>query len=163
MGFKYQYRQEDVDVPLMNEKRVEIVTLMTKEDWLKTRKIIAACGNDCAVCPRYNKAPYVKTEEELRKTAELWMKIGYRDHVVTNEEIQCTGCKPENWCRYKVVKCTQEHGVDNCGQCEEYPCGNIKECFEVTKSFEPMCRKVCTEEEYEQLKKAFFEKEQNLI
>ena len=28
------------------------------------------------------------------------MKIGYRDHLVTNEEISCTGCKPENWCRY---------------------------------------------------------------
>ena len=31
-----------------------------------------------------------------------------------------------------------------------------------TKSFEPMCKKVCTEEEYLQMKKAFFEKEQNL-
>ena len=49
--------------------------------------------------------PYEKTETELRHTAELWMKIGYRDHIVTNEEIACTGCKPENWCRYQVVKC----------------------------------------------------------
>ena len=38
----------------------------------------------------------------------------------------------------------------------------MKECFEVTRFFEPMCRQVCTEEEYEQLKKAFFEKEKNL-
>ena len=29
-------------------------------------KIIAACGNDCAVCPRYNVPPYTKTAEELR-------------------------------------------------------------------------------------------------
>lgn len=49
-------------------------------------KIIAACGNDCAVCPRYNVPPYTKTAEELHHTAELWYKIGYRDHVVTNEE-----------------------------------------------------------------------------
>ena len=56
-------------------------------------KIIAACGNDCAVCPRYNVPPYTKTAEELHHTAELWYKIGYRDHVVTNEEIACTGCK----------------------------------------------------------------------
>ncbi len=34
--------------------------------------------------------------------------------------------------------------------------------FEVTKSFEPMCKMMCTEEEYLQMKKAFFEKEQNL-
>ena len=38
----------------------------------------------------------------------------------------------------------------------------MKECFEVTKSFEPKCRQVCTAEEYSRLKKAFFEKEQNL-
>ena len=163
IGFKFQYRQEDVDVPLLNEKRVEIVNLMTREDWLNSRRIIAACGNDCSVCPRYNKAPYVKTEKELHHTAELWLKIGYRDHVVTNEEISCYGCKPENWCRYKVVKCTMEHGVETCGKCPEYPCGNIKECLEVTKSFEPMCKKMCTDEEYEIMRKAFFEKEKNLI
>lgn len=50
-------------------------------------RIIAACGNDCAACPRYVAHPYKKTNEELRHTAELWMKIGYRDHLVTNEEI----------------------------------------------------------------------------
>ena len=52
-------------------------------------RIIAACGNDCSACPRYVAHPYEKTEEELRHTAELWMKIGYRDHIVTNEEISC--------------------------------------------------------------------------
>lgn len=45
---------------------------------------------------RYTSHPYEKTGEELHSTAELWQKIGYRDHVVTNEEIACTGCKPEN-------------------------------------------------------------------
>ena len=33
-GFKYQRRSENVDVPLMHEKRTEHVNLMTKEDWL---------------------------------------------------------------------------------------------------------------------------------
>ena len=74
-------------------------------------KIIAACGNDCAVCPRYNVPPYTKTAEELHHTAELWYKIGYRDHVVTNEEIACTGCKEENWCRYRLVKCVNEKHI----------------------------------------------------
>ena len=32
-GFKYQWKSEDVDVPLMNEKRTGHVSLMTKEDW----------------------------------------------------------------------------------------------------------------------------------
>ena len=38
----------------------------------------------------------------------------------------------------------------------------MKECFAVTRSFEPKCREVCTEEDYKQLVKAFFEKEKNL-
>lgn len=126
-------------------------------------KIIAACGNDCAACPRYTAYPYEKTDEELHHTAELWMRIGYRDHIVTNEEISCTGCKPENWCRYRVIKCCVDRGIKTCGECAEYPCDNIKECFAVTKTFEPMCRQVCTDDEYKRLEKAFFEKEKNLI
>ncbi|MBE5881641.1 MAG: GNAT family N-acetyltransferase [Lachnospiraceae bacterium] len=127
-----------------------------------TSKIIAACGNDCLACPRYVAPPYEKTEEQLKYTAQLWMKIGYRDRIVSNDEIACTGCKVENWCRYKVVACVQEKGIENCGQCELYPCDNMKDCFEVTKSFAPSCRQVCTDEEYERLSKAFFEKEKNL-
>lgn len=129
---------------------------------MKNEQILAACGNDCAVCPRYVAPPYEKTEEQLRHTAELWMKIGYRDHIVSNEEISCTGCKVENWCRYKVIACTQEKGIKNCGQCKEYPCENLKDCFEVTASFAPSCKSVCTREEYEALSRAFFEKEKNL-
>ena len=32
-GFKYQWRSENVDVPLMHEKRTGHVSVMTKEDW----------------------------------------------------------------------------------------------------------------------------------
>ena len=41
-------------------------------------RIIAACGNDCSVCPRYTAHPYEKTPEQLRHTAELWKKNGVR-------------------------------------------------------------------------------------
>ena len=92
-------------------------------------RILAACGNDCSACPRYVLHPFEKTEEELRRTAELWAKIGYRDHIVTNEEIACNGCKPENWCRYRVVKCCEDKGIRTCAECDAYPCENIKECF----------------------------------
>lgn len=126
------------------------------------RRILAACGNDCWACPRYTKKPYTKTDEELSHTALLWQKIGYRDRIVSNEEIACTGCREGNWCRYKIIQCVKEKQVDNCGLCEQYPCEKIKSCFEVTQSFEPKCKEVCTKEEYETLKKAFFEKEKNL-
>ena len=125
-------------------------------------KIIAACGNDCSSCPRYNAPEFEKTPEQLHLTAVLWQKIGYRDHVVSNEEISCSGCKPENWCRYGIVKCAAEKGIANCGECTEYPCSRFHECLKVTASFEPACRKACSEEEYRIMSKAFFEKELNL-
>ena len=90
------------------------------------------------------------------------MKIGYRDHVVSNEEISCTGCNAENWCRYKVVECCSGKRIATWAECENFPCKSMKECFEVTASFEHGCRQACTEDEYEMLKKAFFEKEENL-
>ena len=34
-SFKYQYTKENVDVPLMNEKRTEHINCITKEEWLK--------------------------------------------------------------------------------------------------------------------------------
>ncbi|MBQ8095152.1 MAG: DUF3795 domain-containing protein [Clostridia bacterium] len=125
-------------------------------------KRIAACGNDCLACPRYSAAPFEKTENELRHTAELWMKIGYRDHVVSTDEIACSGCTEGNWCRYRIVSCASEKGINNCGECGAFPCDRVKSCLDVTLSFEPYCRQVCTPDEYEQIRKAFFEKEENL-
>ena len=63
---------------------------------------------------------------------------------------------------YQVVKCCDEHGVATCAACADYPCDKTRECFAVTGSFIPKCREVCTEEEFRQLTKAFFEKEANL-
>ena len=94
------------------------------------KRIIAACGNDCSACPRYVAHPFEKSEEELQHTADLWMRIGYRDHIAAIHEISCSGCKPENWCRYRVVRCCEERGIKTCAECREYPCENITECFE---------------------------------
>ncbi len=125
-------------------------------------KIIAACGNDCAACPRYTAPPFAKTEAELRRTAELWQKIGYRSRVVPPEEIACAGCSAENACRYGIARCCAAQGVATCASCADFPCGRAEDCFAVTKSFEPSCRASCTAEEYTRLQTAFFEKEKNL-
>lgn len=121
-------------------------------------KIIAACGNDCSKCPRH----LPKSEKELEETASLWLRIGYRDRAVSTEEISCLGCSTDNWCRYKIIDCTTKKGVSNCGECSQYPCDIVKECFEVTLSFEPQCKKCCNSLQYKILKKAFFEKKNNL-
>lgn len=122
------------------------------------KKIIAACGNDCSVCPRY----MPKIDIELTKTAQLWHQIGYRDKVVSNNEIQCFGCTIDNWCRYKIVECTKKHKIENCDQCQNYPCDKINDTFEHTMIFQPNCKLQCSVEEYEIMRKAFFEKKKNL-
>lgn len=128
----------------------------------RLRRLVAACGNDCAACPRYTAHLYEKSEEQLRRTAELWFMIGYRDRVVSPEELACPGCRKENRCRYDVVGCCFGKGIGSCAACAQYPCERMKACFSVTESFEPKCREACTPDEYRQLKEAFFEKEQNL-
>lgn len=119
---------------------------------------LAACGNDCSACPRH----LPKSEAELRRTAELWEKIGYRNQVVSNEEIACAGCKSTNWCRYEIVGCAHERAVAHCGECPEYPCPRLLDCLEATRAFLPACERACSPEEFERLKKAFFEKRENL-
>ncbi|MCR5794053.1 MAG: DUF3795 domain-containing protein [Solobacterium sp.] len=125
-------------------------------------KIIAACGNDCAACPRYTEKPFEKTEEQLKHTAELWYRIGYRDRIVSTEEISCDGCTEDNWCRHRIAACTAGKNIRYCSECSLYPCDRTVTCFAVTASFLENCRKACTAEEFKRIRKAFFEKRENL-
>ena len=130
-------------------------------DVIRRRKmdaIISACGDNCTVCPRF----LPKSKAELERTAELWYKIGYRDKILSVEEISCTGCKAENPCRYGIVKCTDAKKLKSCGECGGYPCGKILGAIEGTASFEPKIREVCTADEYAVMIKAYFEKQRNL-
>ena len=124
----------------------------------KRARIIAACGNDCAACPRH----LPKSEEELRRTARLWADIGYRDGVVSSAEIACTGCKAANWCRYGIVECAAARRVPTCGSCPDYPCEKTRACLTGTERFAPACREACDAGEWDALQRAFFEKKRNL-
>ena len=73
----------------------------------KAVPVISVCGDDCGVCPRY----LARTEEELHETAVFWHTAGWRDHVVSNEEIRCTGCGCRPTCSFMLLPCTREHGV----------------------------------------------------
>ena len=119
---------------------------------------ITLCGDNCLECPRY----LANTEEELRRTAELWYRIGWRDVVVSNEEIRCSGCTSHKECTYHLVECTKENGVEKCSQCPHFPCGKIEDMLKRTKEYEKKSREVCSDEEYRMLKASFFNKEENL-
>ncbi len=119
---------------------------------------ITLCGDDCLKCPRY----LAETEDELSKTAELWYRIGWRDKIIGNEEIRCTGCSSHKKCTYDLVECTKSHGIKKCSLCIEFPCEKINEMLRRSSEYEKKCREVCSSDEYMSLKSAFFNKEENL-
>ncbi|MCM1136607.1 MAG: DUF3795 domain-containing protein [Clostridium sp.] len=119
---------------------------------------ITLCGDNCIECPRYN----ARSKEELRAVAELWYKVGWRDRIVTNEEIQCTGCSSHKECTYQLVECIKTHGVEKCNQCALFPCGKISNTLKRSKQYQAKCREICSADEYRRLEKAFFDKENNL-
>lgn len=120
---------------------------------------ITLCGDDCNECPRY----HAKSDSELKAVAELWYRVGWRDHIVSNEEIKCSGCSSHKSCTYQLVKCIQEHNVNKCNQCGQFPCDKIKVMLVRTEESKKICKTLCSKSEYEQLNKAFFYKEKNLL
>ena len=121
--------------------------------------IYSCCGDDCAVCPRY----IAETEDELKQTARFWHEVGWRDHVVSNEEIRCKGCGTRKMCSFMILPCMNEHAVSKCRECSEYPCEKIEDMLRRSKKKEEQCRHCCTDEaEWQMLKRAFYEKEKNM-
>lgn len=119
---------------------------------------ITLCGDNCLACPRF----LAHTADELHAAAQLWHKVGWRDCVVANEEMACTGCSSHKTCTYGLVDCIRRHGVEKCNQCGEFPCGKINTMLERSAAYQQKCREVCTAQEYAMLEKAFFNKENNL-
>lgn len=121
--------------------------------------IISVCGDDCAVCPRF----LAETDEELHETAVFWHKIGWRDRVVGNDEIKCTGCGCRSVCSFMLLPCTKEHGVKMCRECDEFVCEKVRKVLASSEEKRKMCEKLCeSPEEFQMLVRAFYEKEKNL-
>lgn len=119
---------------------------------------ITLCGDDCFCCPRY----LAKTEEELAKAAELWYRAGFRNKIVSNDEIRCTGCSSHKQCTYHLVDCIKENGVEKCNQCQSFPCEKICNMLKRSDLYKAKCKEVCSDEEYRMLESSFFNKEENL-
>lgn len=132
--------------------------LPTELGYKHIQEKITLCGDNCIECPRYN----AHSNEELRNVAELWHRVDWRDHIVSNEEIRCEGCSSHKTCTYHLVECTKEHNVEKCNQCAEFPCGKISSMLERSKAYQKRCKEVCSDAEYKMLSKAFFDKENNL-
>lgn len=122
------------------------------------KEFITLCGDDCLKCPRYN----ARTDDELAAAAELWYRIGWRDSILPGGEMRCSGCSPEKKCTYGLVECAALHGVTRCSECAEFPCGRTDGLLERSRMYESKCSEVCSNSEFEALRAAFFNKENNL-
>lgn len=119
---------------------------------------ITLCGDNCTYCPRY----LAKTDAELEKVAELWYRAGWREKIVSNDEIRCSGCSSHKNCTYELVDCIKKQHIEKCCECNQFPCEKISKMLKRTKEYDAKCKEVCSKEEYNLLEKAFFHKEENL-
>ena len=121
--------------------------------------ILSVCGDDCAVCPRR----LAQTEEELYETAVFWHRAGWRDHVVSNDEIKCTGCGCRPTCSFRLLPCVRSHGVSACWACPEFECEKIREMLALSDEKRRQCERACESPEvFRMLSRAFYEKERNI-
>jgi hypothetical protein len=122
---------------------------------------VAICGDVCSECPRYI-ATMTNDTAEFAKVARLWQKAGYTDRIVSAEEIKCHGCNRTMKCSNEVNTCEFLGNKSTCGECDFFPCDKINKVFNKSEIFKEICRKKCTEEEFQQLNKAFFKKKEIL-
>ena len=120
-------------------------------------ELIAPCGNNCVYCSRYT----AKTNEELQRAAELWFKVGWSEKIFSSEEVKCSGCSNHR-ILCTLINCLNERNFQKCNQCSDFPCDKIKKMLERSKEYEKQCKELCSDIELMLLKKAFFEKEENL-
>ncbi len=119
---------------------------------------ITLCGDDCLQCPRYT----AKSDAELEAAAELWYRVGWRDSVVSPEEMRCDGCSPDKHCTYQLTDCVKANRVDKCSQCPQFPCEKIDAMLRRLAADREKCRELCSDGEFRRLEAAFFRKEENL-
>lgn len=129
------------------------------EELKKAEPIISVCGDDCAVCPRY----LAQTDEELHETALFWYKAGWRDYILSNEEIKCTGCGFRPQCSFMLLPCTVEHGVNMCYECSSFVCDKVRNTIAISEEKMKACREACdSDAEFEMMRRAFYNKEKNM-
>jgi len=124
--------------------------------------VLGVCGDNCTECPRFI-ATQSGDRAGLLALAAVWVKLGLRDTLLRPEELECRGCSPANPCAYADQRgCAQQRDLSHCGQCMEYPCGIATRGLASSDALAERCRRVCSAEEWEVLRRAFFSKRANL-
>ena len=122
---------------------------------------IGCCGDICEICPRYT-ATQSSDEKRLREVADMWQVVGWRDRVVSPEELTCHGCESLSHCDLGIRDCVLEKNIKNCGECLEYPCARLLDIFENNEKEADICQAQFTANDYQLFQKAFFSKKERL-
>ncbi|MBI1921680.1 MAG: DUF3795 domain-containing protein [Geobacter sp.] len=84
-------------------------------------KFAAVCGLYCEAC-----SLYIGTTEDPERLKRLAARFGFSE-----EAAKCHGCRSEKRFPHcgncRMSACAAERGIDFCSECEEYPCGHLKE------------------------------------
>jgi hypothetical protein len=91
-------------------------------------KKLAMCGLDCAACPAY--IAYKTDDQALReKTAAEWSRQFHAG--IKPADINCVGCLQTKGVQFshcadcEIRRCGLTRHVQNCAQCQDYPCARI--------------------------------------
>ena len=85
------------------------------------KRLAAVCGLFCPACDIF-----IGTHEDPERLKVIAGRI-----QCPVEKLECNGCRSEKRCFFcndycKMTKCAAEKGIDFCGDCEEYPCAELK-------------------------------------
>ena len=85
------------------------------------KEVSAVCGLFCPAC-----TVFIGTQEDPGRIEMITKRSDY-----TVEDLTCDGCRSARRSKYcrtcKMLKCSEEKGVDFCSECDEYPCDHLKE------------------------------------
>jgi len=150
---------ESLGFEIVGEKDGELVMVRQLE------RHIGLCGDNCSACPRR----LARSDDELERVAELWVRLGWRDEVETPAALRCEGCSStgancgrDGRCVFGLWECVAAHSVGSCHECAEWPCERLRRIAEEGDAQEDAVREVCTPEGFAVLSRAFLRKRKNL-
>ena len=95
---------------------------------------IAACGLNCETC-EIRCAPFdAEAADEVVKwfQSQGWLAEDEGMPEVLERKMYCTGClgsRETHWSAdcWILLCCVDEHGLENCSQCPDFPCNRLVE------------------------------------
>ena len=102
---------------------------------VKDTSRIVYCGFDCHECLVYK----ATIKDDLEYKEEVRKKYSSDNYQLHIEDINCTGCYKDSETLFKFCTdceiriCGLSKGINNCGECNIYPCSKLDKAFEIDK------------------------------